>query len=83
MAMRVNVGQAKSELSKLLVRVEAGEEVEIARNGVPVARLVRSEYDPAGRRFLASKGLLAEQIRIADGFELSEGELDAILEGPV
>ena len=27
--MRVNVGQAKTELSKLLARVEAGEEVEI------------------------------------------------------
>ena len=37
LGMVVNVGQAKTELSKLLARVEAGEEVTIARNGVPVA----------------------------------------------
>jgi prevent-host-death family protein len=36
----VNVGQAKTDLSRLLARVEAGEDVEIARDGVPVARLV-------------------------------------------
>ncbi len=36
----VNVNQAKTELSRLLARVEAGEEVVIARRGQPVARLV-------------------------------------------
>ena len=36
----VNVHQAKTELSRLLARVEAGEEVVIARRGEPVARLV-------------------------------------------
>jgi prevent-host-death family protein len=39
--MRVNVEQARTELSKLLARVEAGEEIEIARDGDPIARLVR------------------------------------------
>ena len=58
--MRVNVEQAKADLSKLLARVEAGQEVEIARNGVPVARLIKAEQQGApGQRFLASKGLLA------------------------
>ena len=38
--VQVNVHEAKSQLSMLLARVEAGEEVVIARNGVPVARLV-------------------------------------------
>ena len=37
----VNVREAKTHLSKLLARVEAGEEVVIARNGKPVARLVK------------------------------------------
>lgn len=37
---RVNVHQAKTELSKLLAEVERGHEVVIARNGTPVARLV-------------------------------------------
>ena len=35
-----NVHEAKTNLSRLLVQVEAGEEVVIARNGKPVARLV-------------------------------------------
>lgn len=36
----VNVHRARIELSRLLARVEAGEEVVIARRGRPVARLV-------------------------------------------
>ena len=36
----VNVSQAKSQLSRLIARAEAGEEVIIARRGKPVARLV-------------------------------------------
>lgn len=36
----VNVHQAKTQLSRLLVQVENGQEVIIARNGKPVARLV-------------------------------------------
>lgn len=35
----VNVHEAKSQLSKLLARVEQGEEFVIARSGKPVARL--------------------------------------------
>ncbi len=37
----VNVHEAKTHLSRLLEDVEAGEEVIIARNGVPVAELRR------------------------------------------
>jgi prevent-host-death family protein len=75
--MRVNVGQAKTDLSRLLARVEAGEEVEIARDGVPVARLVRikPEMKP-GEKFLATAGALAGQIWMSDDFEFSEKELD-------
>ena len=36
----VNVYDAKTQLSRLLARVENGEEVIIARRGRPVARLV-------------------------------------------
>lgn len=36
----VNVHEAKTTLSALLAQVEAGEDVVIARNGRPVARLV-------------------------------------------
>jgi prevent-host-death family protein len=77
--MRVNVGQAKTDLSKLLARVEEGEEVEIARNGVPVVRLVRVEPEmKPGEKFLAMAGALKGQIWISDDFEFSEEELDEI-----
>jgi prevent-host-death family protein len=81
--MRVNVGQAKTDLSKLLARVEAGEDVEIARNGVPVARLVRVEPKSPGQRFLAARGKLKGQIWISDDFELGEEELDEIYDNPI
>lgn len=79
--MRVNVGQAKTDLSKLLASVEAGIEVEIARDGVPVARLVRIERsDGPGRAFLKAHGALAGKIVVGADFEFTEHELDEILD---
>lgn len=75
----MNVGQAKTDLSKLLARVEAGEDVEIARDGVPVARLVRIAPSTPGSRFLAAEGSLAGSIVIGEDFELTDAEIDAIL----
>ena len=52
MARTVNVHDAKTELSRLLAEVEAGEDVVIARRGKPVARLVqyeRKERAPGAR----------------------------------
>jgi len=43
MTIIVQVGEAKTHLSDLLVRVEAGEEIIIARGDVPIARLTRIE----------------------------------------
>ncbi|HWF53941.1 MAG TPA: type II toxin-antitoxin system prevent-host-death family antitoxin [Solirubrobacteraceae bacterium] len=81
--MRVNVGQAKTDLSKLLSRVEAGEDVEIARDGVPVARLVRIDRPRGpGARFLAAHGSLAGQISIGEDFELTDDEIDEMLDEP-
>ena len=70
----VNVHEAKTHLSRLLARVEAGEEVVIARNGKPVARLV--DCQPQGKpRFGAMAGLIS----IDDSFfePLPEEELAA------
>jgi prevent-host-death family protein len=39
-AVLVNIYQAKSQLSALLEKAQAGEEVVIARAGKPVARLI-------------------------------------------
>jgi prevent-host-death family protein len=81
--MRVNVGQAKTDLSRLLAHVEAGEDVEIARDGVPVARLVHVEPSTPGSRFLAAGGSLAGAITLGEDFELSDAEIDAMLDYPV
>ena len=59
----VNVNDARTQLSRLLTQVEAGEEIVIARRGRAVARLMR--YMPRGKRqFGAMKG----RIRITDAF---------------
>jgi len=45
----VNVHEAKTHLSRLLERVERGEEIVVARAGKPVARLVPVEPVPRRR----------------------------------
>lgn len=40
MAIEINIHEAKTHLSKLLNRVMAGEEIIIAKSGVPIARIV-------------------------------------------
>lgn len=54
----VNMLQAKSSLSRLVEAIEQGREQEIviARNGRPVARLVPIEAVPTGRRMGIAKG---------------------------
>jgi antitoxin (DNA-binding transcriptional repressor) of toxin-antitoxin stability system len=41
MSLTVKIGEAKTRLSELLAKVEAGEEVVIARGHEPIARLTR------------------------------------------
>lgn len=62
----INVHEAKTQLSKLLARVEAGEEIVLARAGKPVAKLVPYVAPEAEPRKL---GVLAGQIWIADDFD--------------
>jgi len=54
--MQVNVHQAKTQLSAPLQRVAAGEEITIARAGVPIARLVAVESRPAVRPLGIDRG---------------------------
>jgi prevent-host-death family protein len=72
---QVGMHEAKTKLSQLVERVEAGEEIVIARNGTPVARLVPVVQANA----LASvHGVLQGRIEIADDFdELPEDIADA------
>jgi prevent-host-death family protein len=46
----VTVHQAKAELSKLIARAEAGEEIIIARRNKPVARLMPIASAPSRKR---------------------------------
>jgi len=52
----VTVHTAKTQLSKLIARAEAGEEVIIARRDKPVVRLVPLEQPKSKRQFGAMKG---------------------------
>jgi len=60
----VNIHQAKTELSKLVERAEAGEEIIIARAGRPVAKLVALSKMRSPRRL----GLLDGKFKIPDDF---------------
>lgn len=64
---RVGMHEAKTHLSRLVERVEAGEDVVIQRNGKPVVRLVPVTEEP---RSLASvRGVWRGRMRIADDFD--------------
>ncbi|MCD6128200.1 type II toxin-antitoxin system Phd/YefM family antitoxin [Candidatus Bipolaricaulota bacterium] len=54
--MQVNVHEAKTHLSRLLARVEAGEEIIIAKAGKPIARLIPYEKRPPRRLPGSAKG---------------------------
>lgn len=62
---QVNVHEAKTHLSELLARVEAGEEIVVARAGKPVAKLVRHEQPREPRE----PGSLRGEIVIHDNFD--------------
>jgi prevent-host-death family protein len=72
MAEIVNMHTAKTTLSRLVERALAGEEVIIARNGMPLVRLVpvpqKSEARVPGR----SKG----KIWMSPDYELTDEEID-------
>lgn len=59
MADSVTIHAAKTTLSKLIARVEAGEEVVIARGGTPVAKLVPIARIVPKRRFGALRGKIS------------------------
>ncbi len=69
----VTIQEAKTNLSKLIARVEAGEEIVIARGRTPVARLTSIRPPSIARRFGALKGVVSVG---PEFFEpLSEAEL--------
>jgi prevent-host-death family protein len=77
MADAVNIHEAKTHLSRLVERVEAGEEILIARAGRPVARLVplRSRMSPR------QPGIWRGRVRLAPDFDQTDKELLDAFEG--
>ena len=72
---QVGMHEAKTKLSQLVERVEAGEEIIIARNGKPVVRLVPVKSE---NRLAEVYGALRGQIHIAADFdELPDDIADA------
>jgi prevent-host-death family protein len=59
-----NIHEAKTQLSKLLEQVERGDDVIIARAGVPVARLIPVDI-PTNARVLGTE---SGRIELADDF---------------
>ncbi|MEM9695422.1 MAG: type II toxin-antitoxin system prevent-host-death family antitoxin [Myxococcota bacterium] len=64
MATVVNMHEAKTELSRLVERALSGEEVIIARAGVPVARLM-----PLRRSGKRELGQWKGRVRMTDDFD--------------
>lgn len=63
--MEVNIHEAKTQFSRLLQRVANGEEVTIARAGVPVARLV----PVVQKQDVRSLGFARGEVWVADDFD--------------
>lgn len=68
----VNVHEAKTQLSRLLVRVEAGEEITIARAGKAFARLVPLALPPAANPYLAMN--IGDALAAWEAREARQGE---------
>jgi prevent-host-death family protein len=86
--MIVNIHAAKTHLSKLIQRAEAGEDVVIARNGSPAVKLIPFEPAPADLVQTGVEegeapswvGSLKGQIWIAPGSEEPDEELTREME---
>ncbi len=81
MTATVNVHEAKTHFSKLLERVQQGEEIVVAKAGKPVARLVPLEPPPPRR----VPGEAKDEVIISDDFDdpLPDDLVKAFYEGPL
>jgi len=65
MSEKINICDAMGRFCELVERAEAGEEIIIARAGLPVARLISLRGEEAKRK----PGRMRGRIRIADDFD--------------
>ncbi len=75
--MLVNIYEAKSKLSALLDKAQAGEEVVIARAGKPIVRLTPIAPAAGSRSGVRLGGLKTSSLKLSDDFHapLSDDDL--------
>jgi prevent-host-death family protein len=76
--MQVNILDAKNSLSRLVAAAEQGEEVVLARNGVPVAQLVKYQ-----RPMVKPPGAWRGTVKVKKGWDSPEADAEVarLLEG--
>ncbi|HZP64063.1 MAG TPA: type II toxin-antitoxin system Phd/YefM family antitoxin [Terriglobales bacterium] len=78
--MEVNIHEAKTHFSRLIQRVEAGEEITISRAGKPVAKLIAV----GPKRGTRPMGLDRGRMWMAPDFDAPDPELEALFyEAPI
>ncbi len=70
----VTVTEAKTQLSRLLERVEDGEEIVIRRGPSPIAKLIAYDSEPKRR----TPGDLEGQIWMSEDFDEPDEELERL-----
>jgi prevent-host-death family protein len=74
----INIHQAKTKLSQLLVRVQQGEKIVIANRGKPVALLSQYQEYKLSKRL---PGRLRGQFTVPDDFNQPDEDLIRLFEG--
>ena len=74
----INIHQAKTQLSQLLLRVQHGEKIIIANRGKPVALLSQYQEDKQPKGL---PGRLQGQFTVPDNFNEPDEELISLFEG--
>jgi prevent-host-death family protein len=74
MSDAVTVTEAKTQLSRLIERAQAGEEIVIRRGPRPVAKLIRYDDSPGPRRL----GSLRGQIWMSEDFDEPDEEIERL-----
>jgi prevent-host-death family protein len=54
--MRIGVKKSKDQLSQLILRAAAGDEITITKRGVPIARMIAVEPEPRPRKLGTDRG---------------------------
>jgi prevent-host-death family protein len=77
--MKVNVHHAKTNLSKLILRAEAGEEVVIARDGKPVIKLVPVQSSSPK---IFKPGAFKSRLRVPSDFLVPDQKIELLFAHP-